>query len=97
MRHLENHNRLHGIISWKETFAVKRRDHCREQENKILKGQGGVSCQLSNSNTTNSYFMTALILSQIYSEMLRDGRESNSNSKSHHQLVNAYIIITTYI
>ena len=66
------------------------RDHCEKQENKKLKGRGGVSGQSSNSISTDRYFMTALILSQIYSGMLRARGESNSDSKSHHQLGNAY-------
>ena len=47
-------------------FTAIGRDHCGEQENKILKGRGGVSGQSSNSNRRNRYFMTAPILAQIY-------------------------------
>ena len=54
-------------------------DHFGKQESKKLEGRGEISGQSSNSNSTNRYFMTAPILSQIYSGMLRTGRESNSN------------------
>ena len=55
-------------------FTALGRDHCGEQENKVLKGRGGVAGQSSNSNSTNWYFMTAPILAQIFSDMER-GRE----------------------
>ena len=71
-------------------FTAIGRDHCGEQENKVLKGRGGVPGQSSNSNRTNRYFMTSPILSQMYSEMLKAGGASDPNSKSHHQLGNAY-------
>ena len=66
------------------------RDHCGEQQNKVLKGRGGVSGQSSNSNSTIRYFMTAPVLSQIYSEMVNAGGYDNGNSKQHHQLNNSY-------
>ena len=66
------------------------RDHCGEQEHKILKGRGGVSGQSSNTNSTNRYFMIALVLSQIYSEMLKAGGESTISSKHHHKLNTAF-------
>ena len=89
-----------GITSWKVTSVVKKneipftaigRDHCVEQENKVLKGRGGVSGQSSNSNSTNRYFMTAPILSQIYSDMQKQGGGSDVSRKFHHQLGKAYI------
>ena len=54
-------------------FTAIGRDHCGEQENKVLKGRGGVSGQSSNSNSTNRYFMTAPILAQIYADMKKEG------------------------
>ena len=66
------------------------RDHCGEQENKVLKGRGGVSGQSSNSNSTLRYFMTAPVLSQLYREMMKAGGHSDGNPKSHHQLGDAY-------
>ena len=71
-------------------FTAIGRDHCGEQENKVLKGRGGVSGQSSNTNSTNRYFMIALVLSQIYSEMLKAGGESTISSKHHHKLNTAF-------
>ena len=71
-------------------FTAIGRDHCGEQENKVLKGRGGVAGQSSNSNSTNRYFMTAPVLAQIYSDMERAGGEANSKKKFHHQLGKAY-------
>ena len=71
-------------------FTAIGRDHCVEQENKVLKGRGGVSGQSSNSNSTNRYFMTAPILSQIYSDMQKQGGGSDASRKLHHQLGKAH-------
>ena len=71
-------------------FTAIGRDHCGEQENKVLKGRGGVAGQSSNSNSTNRYFMTAPILAQIFSDMKREGGRSGSIRKFHHQLGKAY-------
>ena len=71
-------------------FTAIGRDHCGEQENKVLKGRGGVSGQSSNSNSTNRYFMTTPILAQIYSDMKKEGGMSESDKKIHHQLGKAY-------
>ena len=88
---------LHGIISWKETFAVKRMISIYSCWSRTLRGirkqnigRGGLSGQSSNSNSTNRYFTTAPILLKIYLKILRAGEESNSNSKSHHEPENAY-------
>ena len=66
------------------------RDHCGEQENKVLKGRGEVSGQSSNSDSSNQYFLTAPVLSQIYTEMMNNGGHGSHNSKLHHQLNEAY-------
>ena len=66
------------------------RDHCGQQENQVLKGRGGVSGQSINSNSTMRYFMTAPVLSQIYSKMMNAGGNADENSNRHHQLNNAY-------
>ena len=71
-------------------FTAIGRDHCGEQENKVLKGRGGVSGQSSNSNSTNRYFMTAPVLAQIYSDMEKQGGASNVNRKIHYQLGKAH-------
>lgn len=98
MRPLGNHDRATWDYFMEGNFCCQKndiphtaigRDHSK-QENKKLKGRGGVSGQSSNSISTDHYFMTALILSQIYSGMLRARGESNSHSKSYHQLGNAY-------
>ena len=99
MKHLECNDRDTWDYFLERNFCCQKndiphtaigRDHCEKQENKKLKGRGGVSGQSSNSISTDRYFMTARILSQIYSGMLRARGESNSDSKSHHQLGNAY-------
>lgn len=66
------------------------RDHCGEQENKVLKGRGGVSGQSSNSNSTNRYFLTAPVLSQIFAEMMNNGGHKRNETKYHHQFNKAY-------
>ena len=71
-------------------FTAIGRDHCGEQENKVLKGRGGVSGQLTNPNNTNRYFMTAPVLAQIYADMEKQGGTSDSTQKLHHQLGKAY-------
>ena len=71
-------------------FTAIGRDHCGEQENKVLKGRGGVSGQSSNSNSTNRYFMTAPVLAQIYSDMQKQGGASDASRKFHYQLGKAY-------
>ena len=71
-------------------FTAIGRDHCGEQENKILKGRGGVSGQSSNSNRRNRYFMTAPILAQIYKYMQKQGGSSSVNRKFHYQLGKAH-------
>ena len=99
MRHLENTDKETWKYFMEGNFCCQKnnipytaigRDHAGEQENKILKGRGGVSGQSSNSNSANRYFMTAPILSQIHSEMLRAGGATGSSPKSHHQLGSAY-------
>ena len=55
-----------------------------------MKGLRGCPTDQLTQNSTNRYFMTAPILSKIYSEMLRSGVGSNSNLKSDHELGNAY-------
>ena len=69
-------------------FTAIGRVHCGMQENKVLKGRGGLSGHSSNS--TNRYFLTAPVLSQIYTEMMNNGGHGSHNSKLHHQLNEAY-------
>ena len=80
---------LYEVISWKENFAAKRMIFHIHPSTKTTEGskiEQGVSGQ---SRCTNRYFVTAPILSQIYSKMLRPGGKLNSNSKFYHQLGNA--------
>lgn len=71
-------------------FTAIGRDHCGEQQNKVLKGRGGIAGLSSNLNSTNQYFMTAPILAQIYSDMQRKGGESEHSRRLHHQLCKSY-------
>ena len=83
-------------------YTIIGRDHCKKQENKKKhetrrlegrrrkSGQRRKSGHSSNQNSTNRYFMATPILLQINLEMVRARVESNSSSKPHHQLGNAY-------
>ena len=66
------------------------RDHCGEQQNKVMKGRGGVSRQSSNANSSNRYFLTTPILSQIFSEMFSIGGMNDGKNAIHHQLRVSY-------
>ena len=99
MRHLENDDKetwkyfMEGNFCCQKNdipFTAIGRDHCGEQENKVLKGRGGVSGQSTNPNSTNRYFMTAPVLAQIYADMEKQGGASHSTQKLHHQLGKAY-------
>ena len=49
-----------------------------------------MSGQSSNSNSTNRYFLTAPVLSQIFTQMMNDGGHKSTETKYHHQFNKAY-------
>ena len=62
----------------------------KKHETRRLEGRRRKSGHSSNPNSANRYFMATPILLQINLEMVRARVESNSSSKPHHQLGNAY-------
>ena len=52
----------------------------------MLKGRGGVSGQSGYANSSNRYFLTTPVLSQILSEMFSIGGMNDGKNAIHHQL-----------
>ena len=69
---------------------TKKHETRRLEGRRRKSGQRRKSGHSSNQNSTNRYFMATPILLQINLEMVRARVESNSSSKPHHQLGNAY-------
>ena len=97
MRHLEISDRETWTYFMEGNFCCQKnnipytsigRDHCGEQQNKVLKGRGGVSGKSSNANSSN--FLTIPILSQIFSEMFSIGGMNDGNNAIHRQLGVSY-------
>ena len=56
-------------------------DHAGEQENKLLKLEGGLTGIANNENARNRFLLTAPILRQFCDDFYKD-----SSKKSHHNL-----------
>ena len=104
MKHPENSDRTTWDYLMKGNFYFQNndtpytiigRDHCRKQENKKTRDQetGRTKKKVRSfkqSKQHQRYFMATPILLQINLEMVRARVKSNSSSKPHHQLGNAY-------
>lgn len=66
-------------------------DHAGEQENKVLKVDGGITGIANNANTRNRYCITAPIISRMVAEMKEHVSCPTVEHHKHHQLVPSQI------
>ena len=62
-------------------------DHAGEQENKVLKSDGGLIGIANNANARERYCITAPIISRMVTELNEHMSSASNPQKTHHQLI----------
>jgi hypothetical protein len=74
-------------------FVAIGRDHAGEQENKVLKVQGGLQGITRQENARTRYFLIAPILKEIVNDMQKMGGSPEEQNLLHHQLINRRLLL----